>query len=70
MGGVPRGSRYICSRGWPCQSSMEGEALGPLKAQCPNVRKCQDQEPGVGGLMIRGREEVIEAFLRENQERG
>jgi hypothetical protein len=49
---------------------MEGKALGPLKAQCPNVRKCQDQEPGVGGLMIRGREEVIEAFLRENQERG
>lgn len=22
----------ICSRGWPCQVSMGGEALGPVKA--------------------------------------
>jgi hypothetical protein len=26
------GSRYICSKGWPCHASMEGEVLGPIKA--------------------------------------
>jgi hypothetical protein len=25
------GSRYICSRGWPCLTSMGGEALGPVE---------------------------------------
>jgi hypothetical protein len=25
------GSSYICSRGWPCWTSMGGEALGPVK---------------------------------------
>jgi hypothetical protein len=29
---------------------MGGEALGPVKAQCPNVGECLDQEAGVGGL--------------------
>ena len=33
------GSRYICSREWPCQPSMGREALVPLKARCPNVRE-------------------------------
>jgi hypothetical protein len=37
-------SRYIWSRGWPSMSSMGGEALGPVKAQCPNIGECQDQE--------------------------
>jgi hypothetical protein len=31
------------------------EALGPVKALCPSVGEYQGQEPGVGGLMIRGR---------------
>jgi hypothetical protein len=26
-----------CSREWPYRASMGGEALGPLKAQCPSV---------------------------------
>jgi hypothetical protein len=26
------GSSCICSRGWPCHASMEGEILGPMKA--------------------------------------
>jgi hypothetical protein len=26
------GFSHICSRGWPCQTSMGGEALGPEKA--------------------------------------
>ena len=28
---------------------MGGEALGPVKAQCPSVGECQDREAGVGG---------------------
>jgi hypothetical protein len=48
------GSSCICSRGWPSQSSMGGEALGPVKALCPSVGECQGQEAGVGGLVIRG----------------
>ena len=32
---------------------MEGEALGPMKALCPNVGECQGQETGVGGLVSR-----------------
>jgi hypothetical protein len=31
-------SNCLCSRGWPSQSSMEGEALGPVKALCPQCR--------------------------------
>jgi hypothetical protein len=29
---------------------MGGEALGPVKALCPNVGECHGQEAGVGGL--------------------
>jgi hypothetical protein len=36
---------------------MGGEALGPVKAQCPSLGECQGQEVGVGGLGSRGREE-------------
>ena len=28
---------------------MEGEALGPVKAQCTSVGECQGREVGVGG---------------------
>ena len=34
---------------------QEGEALGPVKAQCASVGECQDREVGVGGLESRGR---------------
>jgi hypothetical protein len=37
-------SSCICSRGWLSQSSMGGEALGPVKALCPSIGECQDQE--------------------------
>jgi hypothetical protein len=30
------------------RASMGGEALGPMKAQCPSVGECQDGEVGVG----------------------
>jgi hypothetical protein len=36
---------------------MEGEALYPMKALCPNVGECQAQEAGVGGLVSRGKRE-------------
>jgi hypothetical protein len=32
---------------------MEGEALGPVKTQCPTVGECQDREGGVGGCVVR-----------------
>jgi hypothetical protein len=34
---------------------MGGEALGPLKVQCPSIGKCLGQEAGVEGLVTRGR---------------
>jgi hypothetical protein len=33
---------------------MGREALGPVKALCPSVGKCQGQEVGVGGLVNSG----------------
>jgi hypothetical protein len=49
---------------------MGGEALGPMKVQCPSVGECQDQEVGVGGLVSRGRGERIGGFLNGNREEG
>jgi hypothetical protein len=34
---------------------MRGEALGPVKVQCPSIGECQDREAGVGGSVSRGR---------------
>ena len=34
---------------------MGGEALGPVKAQCPSVGECQDRKRGMGGLVSRRR---------------
>ena len=47
--------QLMCSRVWPCWTSMGGEALGPEKGQCPSVVESQDRESGVGGLVSRGR---------------
>jgi hypothetical protein len=49
--GGTNGSSCICSRGWPCQASMGGEALGPVKAQCHSVGECQGGETRMGGWM-------------------
>jgi hypothetical protein len=43
------GSPSMCSRGWPCWTSMGGEAFGPVRVQCPSLRECQDWEAQVGG---------------------
>jgi hypothetical protein len=67
---LTHGSSCICSREWPCWTSVGGEALGPEKAGCPSVGKCQDREVGVGELVIRGRGDGIGGFQRENQEMG
>jgi hypothetical protein len=60
------GSSYICSRGWPSQSSM-GEALDPVKALCPSiVPGMPEPGMGVGGLGSRGRGKGIGDFQRGN----
>jgi hypothetical protein len=46
--GETHGSSFKCSRGWPCRVSMREEALGPVKARCPTVGKCQGGKVGVG----------------------
>jgi hypothetical protein len=33
---------------------MGGEALGPVKVLCPNIRECLGQEVEMGGLGSRG----------------
>jgi hypothetical protein len=64
------GSSCICSRGWPCRSSMGGEAFGPVKVLCTSIGECLGQEVGAGGLGSRGSGEGMGSFLRGNQEKG
>jgi hypothetical protein len=59
--GETHGSSRICSREWPCGTSVR-DVLGPVKAQCPSVGECQDKESGVGGLVSRRREDGIGGF--------
>jgi hypothetical protein len=47
-----------------------GEALGPVKAQCPSVGECQDREAGVSGLVSRGRGYGVGGFCRGNEKWG
>jgi hypothetical protein len=42
-------SSCMCSRGWPSQPSMGGEALDLAKILCPSIGERQGQEVGVGG---------------------
>ena len=60
--GGTHGSSYICSRGWPCWTSMEGEGLGPVKARCPSIGELQNRKAGVGGLVSRGSREGMGGF--------
>ena len=34
------GTRYICSRGWPCLTATGGEALGSGEVWCPSTGGC------------------------------
>jgi hypothetical protein len=63
-------SSCTCSRGWPFQTWMGGEALGPVKAWCPSVGECQDREAKVGGLLSRGRGDGIGEFRSGSEGRG
>ena len=55
---------------------MGEEALGPVKAQCPNVVECQDQEAEVGGWVgehphrRRGKGSRLGGSQKGNQDRG
>jgi hypothetical protein len=49
--GGTHGSSYICSREWPCQSSVGGEAVGSVNVLCPSIGECQGQEAGAGRLV-------------------
>jgi hypothetical protein len=58
-------SSCICSRGWPSQPSVGGEALGLGKIICTSIGECQDQEAGVGRLGSRAGEGIGD-FWRGN----
>jgi hypothetical protein len=60
--GGTHGSSCICSRGWPCGTSMRGETLGSVKALCPSIGECQGQEAVVGELVSRRRGEGMGGF--------
>ena len=51
-------SSCICSRRWPSQPSLGGEALGLEKIICASTGECQSQEVEVGGLGSRAGEGI------------
>ena len=51
--GETHGSRYICSRGQQCLTSMGGEAFDLVKAHVSSVGEHQDTEVGEGALSWR-----------------
>jgi hypothetical protein len=57
----------LCRRGWPSQSSMGKETLGPVNVLCPRIRECLGQEVWVGMAESRGRGERRGDFQRENR---
>ena len=46
MHGGTHGSSCIYSRVWPSQTSMGGEVLGPVNAQCPSVGEMSGRGSG------------------------
>ena len=74
--GGTHGTVHVCGRGWPCWTSVRGEALGPENIGCPSVGECQGGKTGVGGWVGqhphrgRGREDEIRCFQTEDLERG
>jgi hypothetical protein len=47
--GTTHGASHICSRAWPCWTSVGGKALGPEGVGSPRVGECQCGKTGVGG---------------------
>jgi hypothetical protein len=64
------GSSCICSRGWPCGTSMRGDALGLVKAEYPSVGECQDREEGLGGLVSNERGNDMGGGFRGEMRKG
>ena len=73
--GGTHGSSCICSRGWPCGTSMGGEDLDLVKVGCPNIGEYKNWERGVDGWVgehshkSRWRRDMIGGFWRENWKR-
>jgi hypothetical protein len=42
-------SSQVCSREWPCWTSVGGAALGPVGVRYSNVGECQGGKVGVTG---------------------
>ena len=71
----PIADSCICSRRWPCQTSMRGEALGPVKARYPTVGLAPGQESRSGQFADQGEGDGIGFifvlfFFRVNKIRG
>ena len=50
---------------------MGGDALGPVKTRCPQVRDCQCQEADVGGLVPeQGEKDWLGDFSEGKQGKG
>jgi hypothetical protein len=52
--GGTHGYSCVFNRGWPCQTSVGGEAFGPVLVLCSSIGDCQGQEVGLGWLVSRG----------------
>jgi hypothetical protein len=72
--GGTHGSGHICGRGWPCWTSVGGEALSLVGVPCPSVRGCQDGKAGVGEgstlIEAGGSGDGIRGFWKGDLERG
>jgi hypothetical protein len=74
--GVTCGSGHIGVRGWPCWTSVGGEALGSEGVWCSCVGECQDKKTGVSWWVGehphrgRGRGNGERGFWRGDVERG
>jgi hypothetical protein len=65
------GSSYVCSRGWPCCTSVAGATLGSEVVRSLSVGECQGGKTGVGGWVgggapsqKKGEEDRIKGFRR------
>jgi hypothetical protein len=60
QGGI-HGSTYICSKEWPCLTSMGREALGPVKVWYSRLGGCWSTGVGVSvGKEVKGRGERVD----------
>ena len=60
--GAASSFRCICSKEWAYWTSLVGESFGPEKARYLSIEECQGREAEVGGLVSKGREDMIRGF--------